>query len=85
MTEYIRVVCNKLNSICTTKATRIPILPPVVTFDTVSDCIGKLDTIPVGIEKEYLLTSTIDLNKISGYIITGEDIDSNLVFIQGLV
>ena len=85
MTEYIRVVCNKLNSICTTKATRIPILPPVVTFDIVSDYIGKLDTIPVGIEKESLLTSTIDLNKSSGYIITGEDIDSNLVFIQGLV
>ena len=84
MTEYIRVVSNKLKDICETPAKRIPILPSAVTFDFVSEYIGSLDNVPVGVEKESLDISTINLNKNNNYIITGEDITENPVFIQGL-
>ena len=84
MSEYIKVVCNKLKNICKGHAKRIPILPPAVTFDTVEEYIGKIDKIPVGIEKESLETATINLNRSSCYTITGEDITENSVFIQGL-
>lgn len=84
MTEYIKIICTRLGDICTYKAKNVPILPPAVTFDTVSEKVGKLESIPIGIEKESLLVATIDLRKNYSYVITGEDISSNPIFIQGL-
>ncbi|MBE6157552.1 MAG: type VII secretion protein EssC [Firmicutes bacterium] len=85
LTEYIKVVCRKLQDVCKTEAEKIPVLPQAVTFDTVEKYIGSITTIPVGIEKESLKTATINLIKSSCYNITGEDIDSNTIFIQGLI
>ncbi len=85
MTEYIRIVCNKLKNICEKKAKKIPILPPVVTFEDVEDSLGKLSSIPIGIEKDSLEPATINLEKNGCYTITGEEPTDNPMFIQGLV
>lgn len=85
MTEYIKVICDKLNNICTYKAAKIPILPEVVNQEFVRKYLGKLSTIPVGVEKENLSIATINLQEKFMYNITGEDVSSDLSFIKGII
>ena len=84
MTDYIKIICNKLSEICTYKAKKVPILPEVVNEESVSEALGSLRTIPVGIEKESLEVATINLKDSYIYNITGEDISSLPGFIHGL-
>ena len=85
MTDYIKVISNKLNDICDFKAPSIPILPDVVNTDIVRNYLGNIKTIPVGVEKETLKVSQIDLSNSFMYNITGEDITSNPEFLRGLI
>ena len=83
MTDYIKVICKKLNEICTFKAKRVPILPEVVTQESVAPALGSMRTIPVGIEKESLEIATINLKESYTYNITGEDITALPGFLHG--
>lgn len=83
LTDYIKVICNKLSDICQTKAKKVPILPEVVNQEAVEAALGSIRTIPVGIEKESLEIATIDLNSSYIYNITGEDISSLPGFLHG--
>ena len=85
MTDYIKVISNKLNEICDFKAPKIPILPEVVNKDFVSDYLGSINSIPVGVEKETLSVATINLRDRYIYNITGDDISSEPQFINGLL
>ena len=84
ITDYIKIICKKLNEIPMTKAKPIPILPEVVTKDTVSHKLGNLRTLPVGIEKETLEVSTIDIQSTNMYCVTGDDISAHPKFIYAL-
>jgi len=85
MTDYIKVVSNKLNEICTYKAPKIPVLPEVVNREFVSELLGDISNIPVGVEKESLDISTINLNNRLIYTITGDDITAEPEFIKGII
>ena len=85
MTDYIKVICTKLKKICDYKAPRIPVLPEIVNKEIVSDYLGNIKTIPVGVEKESLNIATIDLSNSFMYNVTGEDITGDPQFIRGLV
>jgi S-DNA-T family DNA segregation ATPase FtsK/SpoIIIE len=85
MSDYIKIISRKLNEICEYKAPRIPILPEVVSSEFVSEYLGNLETIPVGVEKETLTISTLDLKNKYMYNITGEDVSSDTRFIKGLI
>ena len=82
--EYIKTICKKLQTICTGKARRIPILPEVVDTESVKEYIGNINNIPVGIEKENLRVATINMNTNYMYLITGEDVTQNEPFINGI-
>ena len=82
--EYIKTVCTKLQDICQGKARRIPILPEIVDTESVSEYIGDLNQIPVGIEKDTLKVATINMNTNYMYLVTGEDVTQNENFINGL-
>ena len=84
MIDYIKIVCDKLNSICEYQAKRIPILPEVVTADEVRSAFGNLTTLPVGIEKESLEVATINIKDSYIYNVTGEDVTSLPKFIHGI-
>ena len=84
MTDYIKIVCNKLNEICTTKAKKVPILPEVVTQESVEEALGSLRTIPIGIEKDSLEVATVNLKDSYIYNITGEDVTSLPEFLHGI-
>ena len=85
MSDYIKIISKKLNEICKYKAPRIPILPEVVNSEFVSSYLGSLETIPIGVEKETLNISTLDLKNTFMYNITGDDISNNTRFIKGLI
>ena len=85
MTDYIKIICDKLNNICDYKAPKIPILPEVVNKEIVQEYLGSLAHIPLGIEKETLNMATINLNNEFIYNITGEDITTEPGFIRGII
>ncbi len=85
MSDYIKVISEKLNKVCSFKAQHIPILPDVVSAEYVSQYLGKINKIPVGVEKESLNISTIDLSNKFIYNITGDDITGEPKFIRGFV
>ena len=81
----VKVVCEKLQTICEYKAKRVPILPETVTIELLKPTFASLKAIPVGINKETLEISYIDILANGIYTITGEDISSSANFIQTLV
>lgn len=84
MTDYIKIICSKLNEICSYKAKKVPILPEVVSLESVESALGSIRTIPVGIEKESLEIATVNLKDSYIYTITGEDVTSTPQFFEGL-
>ena len=84
LSDYIKVVCLKLNEICSYKAKKIPILPSVVTAEDVSSALRGLTRIPVGITKETLEIATMSLKK-GIFNVTGEDITITGPFITGVI
>ena len=85
MTDYIKVVSTKLNEICDFKSVKIPILPEIVNKEFVTDYLGSINTIPIGVEKETLSIATINLRDKYIYNITGDDITAEPQFINGFI
>lgn len=85
LSDYIKVVCNKLNDICDFKAPIIPILPETVNQEFVSNYLGNLATIPIGVEKETLEIATLNLRDTFMFNITGEDITTDTQFYKGII
>ena len=85
LTEYIKIICQKLNSICTFQAKAVPVLPEVVTIGILKDYYTSLLEVPVGIYKETLDVGRVNLMENGIYTITGEDIASNVKFISSWI
>ena len=85
MSDYIKIICKKLNEICDYKAPRIPILPEVVNNEFISNYLGSLEHLPVGVNKETLDIATVNIKDRYIYTITGDDISSEPKFIKGLI
>ena len=83
MVDYVKVICNKLNNICTYQARKIPTLPSVVTLTDIIARLKAPNFIPVGIAKETLEITGISLKK-GIYNITGEDITAIPKIIRGI-
>ena len=84
MTDYIKIICNKLSQICEYKAKKVPTLPEIVDEESVEYMLGSMRNIPVGIEKESLEIATINLKDSYIYNITGEDITAQPEFLHGI-
>ncbi len=82
ITEYVKIICDKLQSICEYKAKNVPTLPEVVTSTILKKNFINLQQVPVGINKETLAISTINLSTSPIYIITGEDISLGTPFLE---
>lgn len=85
MSDYIKVICEKLNKICSYKAQKIPILPDTVRQENVKEKLGSLATIPVGITKETLEIATLNLRDKYMYCITGDDVTADIPFLKGII
>ena len=85
LTDYIKAISQKLNTICEYKAPRIPILPEVVNSEFVKEYLSSIKTIPLGVSKETLNIRTTDFEKKYFYTITGDDISTGNQFVYGLI
>ena len=85
ITEYLKIICKKLNDICTARAKKIPILPELVTTENVSHLLRNIKTVPVGIEKDTLEVATKDLSGNTISFISGDDLSANPGFIQAFI
>ena len=85
MSDYIKVVCEKLNAVCEFKAPDIPILPEIIRHEDLASYAGSIRTIPVGIAKETLMPALMDLNNKFMYNISGDDVSSEPAFIKGFI
>ena len=85
LSDYIKVVCEKLNTVCTFQAPAIPVLPEIIRQEDVKQFLGSIRSIPVGISKNTLLPSTIDISNRFMYNISGDDITAEPAFIKGLI
>ena len=74
VTDQIRVTCEKLASATTYRAKGVPILPEKVTFDFVKSYFTGLDSVPVGVEKNTLDISKLDLVKNYITLVTSLDV-----------
>jgi len=66
LNDTIRLTCDELYKNSSFKAKKVPVLPEKVTFNHVRDAFNGIHKLPVGIEKNSLEVSTVDLRK--GYI-----------------
>ena len=84
--DYIKVVCDKLsNFFGEERAKHIPILPEVVSRNFVSSMLGDLKTLPVGVYRDTLEISTINLQNNYMYLITGDDVTQEPSFLKGII
>ena len=83
--DYIKNIVDNLNIKYKDKVLEIPVLPDIVSLEMVIKDYKNLSTVPLGIQKESLLTSTYDLKKQLINIITAQDITNNTNFIKSLV
>lgn len=73
MSEYIKVICSRLKNICSGSAPKVPVLPEVVTISSVEEAIGRLSSVPVGINKNNLEIATMDFKNNPVSIISSLD------------
>ncbi|MBR3210797.1 MAG: type VII secretion protein EssC [Bacilli bacterium] len=85
MSEYIKVVCEKLNKVCDYQAAPIPILPEVVNREYVAQYLGAYKHLPVGVTKDTLEIATVDLGNKFMYNITGDDVTAEPAFLRGVM
>ncbi len=82
LTEYIKIVCDKLQTICDYKAKAVPTLPEVVTVNLLQKNYTSLRNVPVGINKETLEITSVDLLANGIFVTTGEDISASMNFLH---
>ena len=85
MNDYIKTICTKLNDICDYQAPKVPILPDIVNQDFVKNQLSNLKTIPIGVSKESLEITTLNITDKYMLTITGEDVSSEPRFLNALV
>ena len=85
MSEYIRIICEKLKQNSKTFAEPIKILPEIVTLDTINSKLRSLDMIPIGINKSTLDISTWDFKNNYMTNITALDINNMNYFIKPFI
>lgn len=82
---FIRDYCRQLKAEYGSGTTKkIPVLPDVVTADTVAEAVGTLSRIPVGISKATLEYACLDMEKQTVSLMLGLDMEDVLPFMQGI-
>ena len=82
---YLKEVAEKINKVCTTKAPKIPVLPDMVTMDSLLPSLGSLDNVPIGISKNTLKESFYNFKKNKLNIIASVELENMIPFLTCLV
>lgn len=85
MQEYVRAYCMELREQTILRAKAIPILPAVVSLDSVKGKLGDLKHVPLGISKMNLEVMTANITNKVVFPITTQDITDTTFFIEELI
>ena len=85
MSEYIKIIANRLRNICSGYAMKIPVLPSVVSINDVDENINDLSSIPVGIAKDNLSIVSYDYAENGVSLITALDVYEGREFYKCLI
>ena len=84
MSEFIKVICERLKSLMKERARKIPVLPEIVDYEYLKNENITIDKLPLGIEKNSLNISSYDFIRNKTNLITGEDISEYEKTIRGI-
>ncbi|MBO5138173.1 MAG: type VII secretion protein EssC [Bacilli bacterium] len=84
MSEYLKIVSQKLNQKYQNKAPMIPILPEKVDYNYVANYLKNPATLPVGVYKDNFEIATINLDRNYLNIISANDISEYPSFIKSI-
>ncbi len=85
MTDFIKIICSKLNQIFDYKAKNIPILPEIINLNLLKPNIKTFLSIPIGISKDTLEVANINLKNNLIYTITSDDISQETKFFKEFI
>lgn len=85
LSDYFKIVCDKLKNKAVVKANPIPILPKEVTYDCVKDYTKSLIETPIGISEQKLTVEKYDFQNHTANIISALDIADTQSFINSLI
>lgn len=81
----LKEISEKLQQINTYKVPKVPSLPDYVTYDMIKEKIGKINSIPVGIEREELEVATYDFTMFPSSAISSNRLTNITPFITDLL
>lgn len=85
LSDYIKIISLRLRDICRESASRIPVLPDVVSLDDIDSSLGDISRCPIGIAKEDLSIATYDFKANSVSLITALDFYDFREFYKSLI
>lgn len=85
LSSYIKNKCLEYSEKYSKKAIKVPVLPKVVSFDSIKDNVGKTKELVIGINKENLEICTYDFHKNYSTIVTALDIEQTKIFATSLI
>ena len=85
ITEYVKMISDKLNEVAPDKARPIPALPDIVDFELIKDEITSIDKVPIGIGKNSLRTIKFDFTANASTTITSNKLININSFMDSLM
>ncbi len=85
ISNYIKELCNKYRDVATAVAPKIPILPEVVSYQSIASEFGKTDDLIIGLDKEDLSIVKFPFTKNFANLISTNDISSTTNLVNPLI
>ena len=85
LNDYLANFITQVNQNNQFKAPLIPILPEVVSLESVGKYISSIENLPIGISKKDLEVNTVDLLSNLGFIITANRLNITNVFVRSFI
>ena len=83
--NFIKEKINKVKELCKTSAPTIPVLPDKVSFESLVSNLKGLNNIPIGIERQTLNISNLDLKKSKINLISSTELENTISFTKSLI
>ena len=85
LVTFLKEKANKIKEVCDISAPAIPVLPDKVSFNTLIGDLKGLESIPVGIERQSLHTSFIDLKNNKINVISANELEDTISIMKSLI
>ena len=85
LVEFLKEKAKRVKEVCTTSAPAIPVLPDKVSFESLIGSLKGLTNVPIGIERQSLNVSTMDLQNNKINIISSTDLENLIPTMKSII